>query len=78
MPALGLVNFPVWSAGQAFDKDMNNPLIIAHGGYGPGDGTGNDGDGPGYGADKAWQSYNPVKPVTGRFYLLPVTGFTKE
>ncbi|MFA5907017.1 MAG: hypothetical protein WC836_24025 [Desulfobacula sp.] len=47
--ALGLVNSPVWSTGHILVKTPDLPLIIAHGGYGPGDGTGNDGEGPGDG-----------------------------
>ena len=37
---LGLVSSPAWSAGHTLFKSSDLPLIIAHGGYGPGDGTG--------------------------------------
>ena len=44
--AVGVLSVPAWSVDNTQIMSIEKPLIIAHGGNGPGDGTGNDGDGP--------------------------------
>ena len=41
---VGLLVALAWSA--ASDATATDQIVIAHGGNGPGDGTGNDGEGP--------------------------------
>ena len=45
----GLLTTPAWSVNAGGVMSVDHVLIIAHGGNGPGDGTGNGGDGPGDG-----------------------------
>jgi hypothetical protein len=42
---LGLLSFPAWSSDNA-GMNTETLSILAHGGYGPGGGTGNGGEGP--------------------------------
>jgi len=46
---IGLLSIAGWSAAGPVDASAGYPVVIAHGGNGPGDGTGNGGDGPGDG-----------------------------
>lgn len=46
--AAGLLILPAWSADNAAAHSNTN-FVLAHGGNGPGDGTGNGGTGPGDG-----------------------------
>jgi hypothetical protein len=43
---LGITCFPAWSSDTVGVDCTDNSIILAGGGYGPGNGTGNDGDGP--------------------------------
>jgi len=53
--AIGFLCMPAWGSDNAA-PDPGLTVLLAHNGYGPGDGTGNDGDGPSDGTGNGAES----------------------